>query len=570
MANPRQTNQDPAPRSQDRVLRLAFWLIVLAMLGVLVGGRIHQQQQWNVHVNAKNALVMGERQCLDDLWLCLRAGLERSRKGIENAYGIKLKRAEPEDPPWMGWPRDNVLFSNEPWGPIQVQVLEIHVWLAGEHVVGATGLLRDDNGLLWGHKTDMPSMNIWDKDGRRYTAETAPTWLRLSVCKAPAWLVAIDNTARFAWIAWIPFGVLALLGRRPRLSVEIVLAAALAAVASAAMDIWLCGQPVSAAHMAPLYAGFPLSAFLLVWTRSRQAGRDLAAEPAVAAPVPDIVGDRPDWAAITKDVHCPLCGYNLRGLEQPRCPECGLQFRWVELFEAARTQHPYLYEHQPWWNIGAFLKTVFRGLNPGRFWRQLSPVHRIVARRILVYFLLCQVLVLAPMLAGHLLVSLRPASNVRIILPEEWRGDRSDTIEMVIRTLYADLAESTTGWWFAFALWPLVTLAVLMICQTTFRWAGVKPMHVVRTVVYAEDIIALAGTLTGGVCLSAIAFPGCADYAAFAFALLTLTMYPLLVLRLATACRCYLRIRHAWATALATQAVFLLGVALLRVLTWAR
>jgi hypothetical protein len=24
-----------------------------------------------------------------------------------------------------------------------------------------------------------------------------------------------------------------------------------------------------------------------------------------------------------RDVTCPLCGYNLRGLEQPRCPECG-------------------------------------------------------------------------------------------------------------------------------------------------------------------------------------------------------------------------------------------------------
>ena len=442
MASPKDSPNQKS-LSRNWVLRLAFWLVVLTMLGMLAGGRFHQQQRWNVHVNAKNAMIMGESQCLNDLWLYLRAVRERSRTGIENAYGIKLKHAEPEDPPWMGWPRDNVFFSNEPWGPIQVHVLEIHVWLAGERVVGATGLLRDDNGLLWGHKTDMPSMNIWDRDGRRYTAETAPTWLRLSVCKAPAWLVAIDHAARFSWIAWFPFGILALLGRRPRLSAEIVLAAALAAFASAAMDVGLCGQPVSAAHMAPLYAGFPLSAFLLVWTRSRQAGRDLAAEPVLAAPLPTIVGDRPDWAGITEDVHCPLCGYNLRGLEQPRCPECGLQFRWVELFQAARTQHPYLYEHKPWWSIGAFLKTMFCGLNPGRFWRQLSPGHRIVRRRIAVYGLLCQALVLAAMLAGILLTKVRPGSSVRVILPEAWQGDKSDTLEIVVRTLYSNPDDST-------------------------------------------------------------------------------------------------------------------------------
>ncbi|MFI5378653.1 MAG: hypothetical protein ACHRHE_05110 [Tepidisphaerales bacterium] len=111
---------------------------------------------------------------------------------------------------------------------------------------------------------------------------------------------------------------------------------------------------------------------------------------------------------------------------------------------------------------------------------------------------------------------------------------------------------------------------MLMVCQTTFRRAGVKPMHVVRTVVYAGDVIALAGALMAAVCLAATRFPGCDDYVAYAFVLITLTMYPLLLLRLASACRLYLRIRHAWATALATQVVFLLGVALLRVLTWAR
>ncbi len=29
-----------------------------------------------------------------------------------------------------------------------------------------------------------------------------------------------------------------------------------------------------------------------------------------------------------RDVFCPQCEYNLRGLDQPRCPECGLAIRF--------------------------------------------------------------------------------------------------------------------------------------------------------------------------------------------------------------------------------------------------
>jgi DNA-directed RNA polymerase subunit RPC12/RpoP len=29
----------------------------------------------------------------------------------------------------------------------------------------------------------------------------------------------------------------------------------------------------------------------------------------------------------TRDVKCPLCGYNLRGLTSPRCPECGKELQ---------------------------------------------------------------------------------------------------------------------------------------------------------------------------------------------------------------------------------------------------
>jgi hypothetical protein len=55
----------------------------------------------------------------------------------------------------------------------------------------------------------------------------------------------------------------------------------------------------------------------------------------------------PDWARQTDDVSCPMCEYNLRGLAEPRCPECGYRFAWKDLLDAKARAHAYLYEHHP-------------------------------------------------------------------------------------------------------------------------------------------------------------------------------------------------------------------------------
>ena len=53
----------------------------------------------------------------------------------------------------------------------------------------------------------------------------------------------------------------------------------------------------------------------------------IAASNLVSAPPPD-------WSAITETIRCPLCDYDLRGLIEPRCPECGYQFVWPEVLDA--------------------------------------------------------------------------------------------------------------------------------------------------------------------------------------------------------------------------------------------
>lgn len=107
----------------------------------------------------------------------------------------------------------------------------------------------------------------------------------------------------------------------------------------------------------------------------------------------------PDWR-LERDAPCPVCRYNLRGLHDPRCPECGSSFRWQEIFHAtcarcgeslsgcdgdncpncklpldwpalldsARVIRRGMYEYtnRP---LGAALRTMFAVLIPALFWR---------------------------------------------------------------------------------------------------------------------------------------------------------------------------------------------------------
>ena len=68
-----------------------------------------------------------------------------------------------------------------------------------------------------------------------------------------------------------------------------------------------------------------------------------------------------DWSTVTTDVVCPLCEYNLRGLSENRCPECGYVFDWNEVLHPEIVRHPYLFEHNPKRSIRSLFATVGSG-----------------------------------------------------------------------------------------------------------------------------------------------------------------------------------------------------------------
>src|SRR5262245_60898704 len=91
---------------------------------------------------------------------------------------------------------------------------------------------------------------------------------------------------------------------------------------------------------------------------------------------------------VDRDVLCPLCEYNLRGLVEPRCPECGYSFEWAELLDRDRWTHPWLFEHQRKRRIRAFFRTFFASLLPWRFWSSVRPTNTPKPAWLFVYWLL--------------------------------------------------------------------------------------------------------------------------------------------------------------------------------------
>jgi hypothetical protein len=81
----------------------------------------------------------------------------------------------------------------------------------------------------------------------------------------------------------------------------------------------------------------------------------------------------PDWDRIGFDTLCPRCGYNLRTLTRPKCPECGLDFAWPDILRESGFKSDFLFEHH--WRtrpVASLLRTFRKSLRPRRFWTDVS------------------------------------------------------------------------------------------------------------------------------------------------------------------------------------------------------
>jgi hypothetical protein len=203
----------------------------------------------------------------------------------------------------------------------------------------------------------------------------------------------------------------------------------------------------------------------------------------------DVIDPAPDWSALKTELHCPLCDYNLRGLDQPRCPECGFAFAWAELIRGQQQKHPYLFEHQNKRNVWSFWKTYWADCQPRPFWRELSPAYPVNARRLLLYWMISYsgvALALFALIFRHVWVDFH--LSYPSLLLHTSRARLLDKLLNVVWdcSLTRGGVSTICGAMTALA-WPWMTLIFLLVFVQSMRKAAINRLHVLRAVIYGSD-----------------------------------------------------------------------------------
>ena len=273
----------------------------------------------------------------------------------------------------------------------------------------------------------------------------------------------------------------------------------------------------------------------------------------------------PDWESVREAVVCPLCDYDLRGLIDPRCPECGFTFEWADLFDPTRKRHPFLFEHHASRNLWSFRRTLVAGLRPHKFWTSLHPTQPSRPGRLALYAFLVVFAAAIPPAAVRFAHA--TAWSIMITPSVSFRWTSSRTMYLRGAQLFAwqlSGAESVVNAFVYFVLWAAVTYLALLVFRISMRRARIRPVHVARCVVYSFDAVFWAGATlfvaAGSTLLVELLDTGYGpfemmDYAPTWLTLLTFLLVLHIPYRLCAAYRVYLRFDHPVLTVLASQLI---------------
>ena len=210
-------------------------------------------------------------------------------------------------------------------------------------------------------------------------------------------------------------------------------------------------------------------------------------QPTPAKQSRPLPADAPDWSAIPYDVLCPLCEYNLRGLIESRCPECGYRFDWPEVLNPNRQPHPYLFEHHPKHNLWSYRQTVNGAGRPKRFWTSLHPTQSSRPWRLLVYAMIGLWLLVAVGLCFACIpaiVDIQRMMTQSSLRPAPWSTIGQMLASGLARRRFSSAVLLVT---LIPACWTLLSLGTLMILQFSLRRGKLRNIHLVRSAIYAAD-----------------------------------------------------------------------------------
>jgi hypothetical protein len=215
----------------------------------------------------------------------------------------------------------------------------------------------------------------------------------------------------------------------------------------------------------------------------------------------------PDWDAITFDVCCSRCGYNLRTLSRGLCPECGLAFEWREVLDRAAHASDFLFEHN--WRtrpIYSLALTIWRSFRPRTFWSRVS-IHEHVKPGPLIVFPLLAVIAFPIVFHGTAFLAAAVYEMVIGPIVPSWQSPRIggvtlytpvtdaffelQEIAMVPLNLPPDYLRLFPSLLYYFSAFTLVICGL----RQTLGKCKVRTMQVVRVSAYSVIPISVAGAL---------------------------------------------------------------------------
>jgi hypothetical protein len=275
-----------------------------------------------------------------------------------------------------------------------------------------------------------------------------------------------------------------------------------------------------------------------------------AADPSASA------ATSPHWEQITREIACPLCGYNLRGLTHPVCPECGHHFDWPAVLNVDQSIHPYLFEHHPRRNVSSFLRTFVGNFQLFTFWETVKPTQQIRIGRLWAYWAICAVVCLLPALLV-IGISIR-----RWIILTAGRTSLSTALHNVRYLIrYDGTIRGVLVGCLLWAIFPLLTFLSLRIFAQSMRRAKVRPAHVFRCAIYCGDIILWNALFElGAIGLFAYNRWRISDGLVPALSIAGVAVLLVNSARLVSAYKDYMRFDHVIATVFASQLMVALAI----------
>lgn len=205
-----------------------------------------------------------------------------------------------------------------------------------------------------------------------------------------------------------------------------------------------------------------------------------------------------DWADAVpiERLTCLKCGYHLFGLSETRCPECGTQFTWSEALDNYRRRQNPLFEYQCGKHfIRSAIRTWWWCLRPTKFWKRIDIHDPPQVVPLLIWVLMCLVAFavsvavttgIAQWLPRYMYALSRPARFRRT----GWAQLPSWVLRVASNPEFARVVVSVLAW-------TVFSLVALLVFRQSMRRCRIRTVHVIRVWAYSTPtMLVVAGVTT--------------------------------------------------------------------------